>query len=344
MYYLNAFNEMLRKRQRQNMMGGEGVGSAPPSGPMGLGPAQDRSSLRDFYNNMSPGARFGLSMIPGVGTALNIGNLANYAMSQYDKSQLASSLDARERAQDQFRAFEIADMNAPMQNTAQQSFRGSELADSRSLNTPQQSFQTGERAGYGPPGPEYGPAPVGNVFQNAYEAGMVTNSFPAERMGGTVPDDSSERLSVVSRPDIVSDPMSRASLVGTSLAPMATDVIGLMTSLGSQGGRLQSGGLSSQTGLYGDAAAGMNGGAYGGGAGAPGANADSYGGGDAGFGGNSQAFNQGGMVTSDRLMGRAPAPDDGYGALQGGEYVITKAAVEKYGKRLLDAINNGTFR
>jgi hypothetical protein len=50
------------------------------------------------------------------------------------------------------------------------------------------------------------------------------------------------------------------------------------------------------------------------------------------------------MVTPDRLMGRAPAPDDGYGALQGGEYVITKAAVERYGKRLLDAINNGTFR
>ena len=100
-----------------------------------------------------------------------------------------------------------------------------------------------------------------------------------------------------------------------------------------------------QTGLYGDAAAGMGGSAYGGGADAPGANADGYGGGDAGFGGgNSQAFNQGGMVTPDRLMGRAPAPDDGYGALQGGEYVITKAAVERYGKRLLDAINNGTFR
>ena len=97
-----------------------------------------------------------------------------------------------------------------------------------------------------------------------------------------------------------------------------------------------------QTGLYGDA--GMPGSGYGGGADAPGANADGYGGGDAGFGGNSQAFNQGGMVTPDRLMGRAPAPDDGYGALQGGEYVITKAAVEKYGKRLLDAINNGTFR
>ena len=96
-------------------------------------------------------------------------------------------------------------------------------------------------------------------------------------------------------------------------------------------------------GLYGDAAAGTTSG-YGGGADAPGANTDGFGGGDAGFGGGSQAFNQGGMVTPERLMGRAPAPDDGYGALQGGEYVITKAAVERYGKAMMDAINNGTFR
>jgi hypothetical protein len=96
-------------------------------------------------------------------------------------------------------------------------------------------------------------------------------------------------------------------------------------------------------GLYGDAAAGTTS-SYGGGADAPGANADGFGGGDAGFGGGSQAFNQGGMVTPERLMGRAPAPDDGYGALQGGEYVITKAAVERYGKAMMDAINNGTFR
>jgi len=88
---------------------------------------------------------------------------------------------------------------------------------------------------------------------------------------------------------------------------------------------------------------GMDANAYGG-ADAPGANADGFGGGDAGFGGGSQAFNQGGMVTPERLMGQAPAPDDGYGALQGGEYVITKAAVERYGKAMMDAINNGTFR
>jgi len=96
-------------------------------------------------------------------------------------------------------------------------------------------------------------------------------------------------------------------------------------------------------GLYGDAAAGTTS-SYGGGADAPGANADGFGGGDAGFGGNSQAFSQGGMVTPERLMGRAPAPDDGYGALKIGEHVITKEAVERYGRRMMDAINNGTFR
>ena len=83
---------------------------------------------------------------------------------------------------------------------------------------------------------------------------------------------------------------------------------------------------------------------YGGGADAPGANADGFGGGDAGFGGGSQAFNQGGMVDAENLMGQAPGPDDGYGALQGGEYVIKKAAVDKYGQAMLDAINNGTFQ
>jgi hypothetical protein len=55
-------------------------------------------------------------------------------------------------------------------------------------------------------------------------------------------------------------------------------------------------------------------------------------------------YNQGGMVDAENLMGQAPGPDDGYGALQGGEYVIKKAAVDKYGQEMLDAINNGTFQ
>lgn len=55
-------------------------------------------------------------------------------------------------------------------------------------------------------------------------------------------------------------------------------------------------------------------------------------------------YNQGGMVDAENLMGEVPGPDDGYGALQGGEYVIKKAAVDKYGQAMLDAINNGTFQ
>jgi hypothetical protein len=284
MYYLNAFNEMLRKRQQQNMMGGEGYqggGNAPPSGPMGLGPAQDRSGLRDFYNNLSPAANFALGMAPGIGPAFNLGKLANYGISAYDKSQLAPA-------------------NAAM-------------------DVARQGFQASEKSGYATP-----------------DYGYVDDS--GDRLGFSGP--------------AVGGPMSQSNITGTGLAPMAPEeavsspvsqssVTG--TALGGLSGGLQGGG-SGSTGLYGDASAGMDGSGYGGGSGAPGANADGYGGGDAGFGGNSEAFARGGMVTPDRLMGRAPAPDDGYGALQGGEYVITKAAVEKYGKRLLDAINNGTFR
>ena len=265
MYYLNAFNEMLRKRQRQNMMGGEGYqggGSTAPSGPMGLGPAQDRSSFRDFYNNMSPGARFGLSMIPGVGKAVNLGNLANYAMSQYDKSQLAPA-DAA-------------------------------MASAR------QGFQASEKGLYDAP---------------------TVDSYV---------DDSGDRLGF-SGPT-VGGPMGPPGITGTDLAPMAYEAMSSPVSQSSVTGTA----LETFGGGFGGSPAGFGGG-FGGGVGT------------GEFGGNPESasdlgYNQGGMVTPERLMGRAPAPDDGYGALQGGEYVITKAAVEKYGKRLLDAINNGTFR
>jgi hypothetical protein len=262
MYYLNAFNEMLRKRQRQNMMGGEGVGSAPPSGPMGLGPAQDRSSFRDFYNNMSPGASFALGMIPGVGTAFNLGRLANAGMSAYDKSQLAPA-------------------NAAM-DVARQGFQASE--------------------------------------KGLYDAPTVDGYV----------DDSGDRLGF-SGPT-VGGPMSQPDITGTNLAPMAYEAVSSPVSQPSVTGTA----LDTFGGGFGGSPAGFGGG-FGGGVGT------------GEFGGSPAdaadlGYNQGGMVTPDRLMGRAPAPDDGYGALQGGEYVITKAAVEKYGKRLLDAINNGTFR
>jgi bacterioferritin-associated ferredoxin len=52
------------------------------------------------------------------------------------------------------------------------------------------------------------------------------------------------------------------------------------------------------------------------------------------------AFAQGGMVNN--LLGpNPPGPDDGAGYLQNGEYVIKKSSVNKYGRGLLDMINEG---
>ena len=51
-------------------------------------------------------------------------------------------------------------------------------------------------------------------------------------------------------------------------------------------------------------------------------------------------YNKGGMVKS--LLGPDPqGPDDGMGYLDKGEYVVKKSAVDKYGKGLLDMINEG---
>jgi hypothetical protein len=51
-------------------------------------------------------------------------------------------------------------------------------------------------------------------------------------------------------------------------------------------------------------------------------------------------YNKGGMV--DGLFGmNPPGPDDGAGYLERGEYVIKKSSVDKYGKGLLDMINEG---
>ena len=53
---------------------------------------------------------------------------------------------------------------------------------------------------------------------------------------------------------------------------------------------------------------------------------------------------KGGKVTKNRLKGMNPTgPDDGYGALQDGEYVISKKAVDKYGIGMLSQINSGKF-
>jgi hypothetical protein len=51
---------------------------------------------------------------------------------------------------------------------------------------------------------------------------------------------------------------------------------------------------------------------------------------------------KGGIVTRNRLIGTDPmGQDEGYGALQSGEYVIKKNAVDKYGEEFLGLLNSG---
>ena len=72
-----------------------------------------------------------------------------------------------------------------------------------------------------------------------------------------------------------------------------------------------------------------------------------YGTGDSsGFGGGTDSggdgYAKGGKVIKAHLKGPNPkGPDEGYGALLGGEFVIKKSAVKKYGEGLLSMINDG---
>jgi len=74
------------------------------------------------------------------------------------------------------------------------------------------------------------------------------------------------------------------------------------------------------------------------GVGNPGESSGGYG----ASGDGDSGYAKGGKVTKDRLKGPDPkGPDEGYGALLSGEYVIKKSSVKKYGQGLLDMINDG---
>ena len=64
------------------------------------------------------------------------------------------------------------------------------------------------------------------------------------------------------------------------------------------------------------------------------------------FGGGSDSFGEGqyakgGKVNMAPQMHNPPGPDDGYAALDNGEYVIRKSAVKKYGSNIFEQINAG---
>lgn len=83
-----------------------------------------------------------------------------------------------------------------------------------------------------------------------------------------------------------------------------------------------------------------------GGGGDSGGGSDSSGGGDSGggdsSGGGDGGYAKGGLVKKSKLKGKNPkGQDDGYAALDEGEYVVRQSAVKKYGIGLFDAINSG---
>jgi hypothetical protein len=64
--------------------------------------------------------------------------------------------------------------------------------------------------------------------------------------------------------------------------------------------------------------------------------------GEAGLGGY---YSRGGKVDANDLHGpNPPGPDDGYGGLDHGEFVLRAAAAEKLGPEILEKLNNGEFR
>jgi hypothetical protein len=269
---------------------------------------------QDYPSQSSPsgplGARQSGNFMAGVRDVLN-NPLANIVASA---TPFRAPFAAAKLANYGISAYEDSQNTAREQS--QDRFRASEIAD---MNAP----------AYGQAGPDFGPYPNSSVDPSAYEGAMSTNSFNAFNMGGG-PGVSGSRGAPNFDPNDAFVAASRAAysaapeaVVGGSIGPVPTGeaIAPISTDMGSFYGGSDN---NANTGNFG----GVTGGA------------DALGN-AIGFGGT---YAHGGMVDARHLKGRAPAPDDGYGALQGGEYVITKAAVEKYGKRLLDAINNGTFR
>ena len=197
-YYLNAFNNLLKRRQMENaaqnqmvsssrqmpqMMDsgggnqdfGQGREYASPSGPdaLGLGPAQDRSAFRDTMREMPPALGYALGMIPGIGTAFTLAKAVDYAMGKASEARNAPANQQMSEARQAFRTSEIADRNAAMQNTPQQAFRSSELSGMNEpmQTTAQQAFQTGEKS-YTPTAT----APPSNNFLASLLSGILPSS------------------------------------------------------------------------------------------------------------------------------------------------------------------------
>lgn len=167
-------------------------------------------------------------------------------------------------------------------------------------------------------------AEVGQAEANAVAAAEAAAA--AESMGNALAADIAAANAVADMGGLLG--MSDAS-VGLGEAAAIADAIGA-SGFGDYGGF---GGYGGDMGGYGG-----DGGGYGGdsgGGGSDGAGADS--------GGDSAGWAKGGKVTMNGLLTHVdpPGPDEGYGALQVGEYVIKKSTAKKLGDKKLNALNQG---
>jgi len=112
------------QQQQQMQQGGNGgyqsnASYASPSGPdaMGLGPAQDRSGLRDALNSMPPALSFGLGMVPGIGKAFSLANAVNRGLNMSEARQLASANQQMSLARQSFQAGEKGGFGGVAQDT-----------------------------------------------------------------------------------------------------------------------------------------------------------------------------------------------------------------------------------
>lgn len=118
----------IRRFQQQQQMGGGGYqdianpGYASPSGSdaFGLGPAQDRSRLRDALNSMPKGLSFGLSMVPGIGKAFSLANAVNRGLNMAEARQLAPANQQMSEVRQSFQAGEKGGLGGVAEDTGLQ--------------------------------------------------------------------------------------------------------------------------------------------------------------------------------------------------------------------------------
>ena len=182
-----------------------------------------------------------------------------------------------------------------------------------------------------------------NAFNAAMQAeandaiGSIAASSPAATAGATGTGAAAAAAGTAAAAAASAAGMSDAAAAAAGQAAANASVSGASAAAAAAAGAAAAAAASASDGV-GDSGGGNSGigdsGGGGGGGGSDGS-AGAATSGDAGWA-------KGCLVTMNRLIGTDPmGQDEGYGALQSGEYVIKKNAVDKYGEEFLGLLNSG---